>query len=159
MNSCVKSRVVKCFNAVAWWEGKNVMHSNISLEFFRIHIWFTLVTSATIALIANRIYVNDLKRGFVEHLADPDDVEVQKYLPSKVVDLSIPSILSCCSAIYEDNKSPTRRRYNLYIPNIIFEISARVNIAVFFCVRDLSNVFIITLFLLDSGCIVDRGRV
>jgi hypothetical protein len=44
-------------------------------------------------------------------LADPDDVEVQKYISSKVVDLSIPSILSCCSAIYEDNESLTRRTY------------------------------------------------
>ena len=82
-------------------------------------------------LTTDGIYANNLEIGFVEHLADPDDVEVQKYIPSKVVDLSIPSILSCCSAIYEDNESPTRRRYNLYIPNRIFEIYARVNIAGF----------------------------
>ena len=82
-------------------------------------------------LTANRIYVNNVEIGLVEHLADPDDVEVQKYISLKVVDLSIPSILSCCSAIYEDNESLTRRKYNLYIPNRIFEIYAWVNIAYF----------------------------
>jgi hypothetical protein len=49
-NSCVKGRVVKCFKAIAGCEGIHFMYSNISLEFFRIHIWFTLVANVTVTL-------------------------------------------------------------------------------------------------------------
>ena len=74
-NSSVKGRYLKCFNGNAGGDGPRLY------VLFRVlqnpHLIHTTsrVASVTVALkpvlTADRIHVNNLERGFVEHLVDP----------------------------------------------------------------------------------------